>query len=566
MPFRSGDRINHYTLLAPLGEGGQGSVWKVVDPRDGGILRALKLVSVGETGPASFERAVREARILASLDHPALVRCHSFFEEPRDHIVGLLMDLVVGRSLADIIHTRGLSHAQSLSLIAQVANALAYLHASGVVHRDLKPANLVLTDGFWESPGRPGVVKLVDFGIAASGARAQVLTTPGTVIGTLPYLAPELVDPATWGGAEGPARDVFALGVMAYQLLMNRHPTGLGEGSAMIDFARAYKAAEVGVIPWPPPGLDGSWGAAVGACLALRPSDRPASGAEVLEVLRTGVSSRRASRPSVSGPTEPYTRPPSTGAPTVVARMTPSTAPVYGITEPMPAPPAGVRMLPEAPIRGSSSGGPPATSRAVWVALVVLAFAVGAAMMFILVQRAPAESERPSAPLPVMATVPTAPMLVTTPQEQKSFSPCRREGLGFEPKATRFDCPICVGTPRPLPRGTWQMRFSGVLPKPPIDDPKRKICAQVTGSPGVCVPYSMMPDYAGTAGRLQVTTEEIEGRRIYISIRLDKKIEAQGFIHRAESMPRFLETALCSGLKLYLDDPALTISVYLDER
>jgi serine/threonine protein kinase len=95
--FRAGDRVNHYTLIEPLGEGGQGSVWKVVDPRDGGVVRALKLVSLVGARPAVFERVVREARILASATHPALVTCHSFFEETREGVVGLLMDLVPGR-------------------------------------------------------------------------------------------------------------------------------------------------------------------------------------------------------------------------------------------------------------------------------------------------------------------------------------------------------------------------------------------------------------------------------------------------------------------------------------
>src|SRR5690349_18258385 len=103
MQIRPGDRVNHYTLLEPLGEGGQGAVWKVVDPRDGGVVRALKLVALAETGPAGFERARREARILAAARHPALVSCHSLFEEPRDGLVGLVMDLVQGRTLADAI-------------------------------------------------------------------------------------------------------------------------------------------------------------------------------------------------------------------------------------------------------------------------------------------------------------------------------------------------------------------------------------------------------------------------------------------------------------------------------
>jgi serine/threonine-protein kinase len=564
LQFRSGDRINHYTLLEALGEGGQGSVWKVLDPRDGGVVRALKLVSLAKTGPASFTRAVREARILASVQHPALVTCHSFFEEPRDGIVGLLMDLVPGRSLADAIHTRGLDRGQSLALLAQVTEALAYLHNVGLVHRDLKPANLVLTEGFWESPNRHGAVKLVDFGIAASAGNATQLTRPGTVIGTLPYLAPELVDPATWGRAEGPPRDVFALGVLAYQLLMHKHPTGLGFDAGIIDFARAYKAAEAGRIAWPPPSLDGSWGVAVGACLALRPSDRPANGAAVLEMLRTGAALRAEPRPGASRPTSLHS------APSFAVTTEPAEAPASLKTAPMPVPPpTAVKRIDPASMRdASSSRAPSPPPRKLSAVLVVLAFAFGGAAMFALLRSSPEWSPTmprtgvtPPQPAPTYPTSPTAP---TAPE---AFTPCRRANLQFDPRATRFDCPICEGDARPLPMRTWQMRFSGVTPALPMTpDSTRKICAQVAGGEAVCAPYSKLPDHTGAAGRLPVTTTDIESGRVYFSIRGSAGIEAKGFAHRRPGTTRFLETALCSGLVLVLDDPAVTISVFLDER
>src|SRR5690242_13158324 len=103
MRFHPGDKIDHYTLIEPLGAGGQGAVWKVLDPRHGGVVRALKLVILSETGAAGFERARREARILATAQHPALVAGHGLFEDPRAGLVGLLMDLVPGRSLAEAL-------------------------------------------------------------------------------------------------------------------------------------------------------------------------------------------------------------------------------------------------------------------------------------------------------------------------------------------------------------------------------------------------------------------------------------------------------------------------------
>jgi serine/threonine-protein kinase len=558
MQFRAGDRINHYTLIEALGEGGQGSVWKVVDPRDGGVERALKLVSLVGARPAVFERVVREARILASTTHPALVTCHSFFEEPREGVVGLLMDLVPGRSLADVLETRGLDSGQSVALLAQVAGALAYLHGQGLVHRDLKPANLMLTDAFWVSPTRPGAVKLVDFGIATSADNTASLTTPGTVIGTLRYLSPELVDPASWGKAGGPPRDIFALGVLAYQLLTNRHPTGLGEEAAMIDFARAYKAAEAGRIAWPPPGIDGSWGITVSACLALRPADRPADGAAVLEMLRTGSAGKRGPPPGGASSTAPHSAP---SVEVSIGPMRPPvstrTASVGGLMPPM------VRTIEAAPMAEASTWTPP-PPRKLWAVLLVLAGAIGGAVMFALLRGSSAEV--PPIPLPMETPVPT----LTAAPKETTIAPCRRAGLTFNPRATRFDCPVCTGAPGLVPARSWQMRFSGVSSPAFRPISTMKVCARVTTEgPSVCAPFSTLPNLPGAPGRLPVTTSDIDSGRIYFSILDGATILAEGFGHRRPGTTSYLETALCSGFVLYIDDPvapAITISVFLDER
>ncbi|MEO7328079.1 MAG: serine/threonine-protein kinase, partial [Minicystis sp.] len=309
MRFHQGERVDHYTLLEPLGEGGQGSVWKVLDPRDGGVVRALKLVSLSETGPAAFERARREATILAAARHPSLVTCHGLFEDPRTGIVGLVMDLASGSSLADVALEERFHRGRAQSVLAQLASALAYIHASGLAHRDLKPENVIVTDAFWDEPHRAGTVKLVDFGIAAPTSNPNKLTGTGLVIGTLPYLAPELVDPASWGKADGSSRDLFAFGVLAYQLLFGKHPTRLGPQATMVDYARAYKAAEAGRIAWPPAGLEGVAGASIATCLSLRWADRPTDGAALLKLMRTGAVDTKGPSSSTPGPTSPHRTP-----------------------------------------------------------------------------------------------------------------------------------------------------------------------------------------------------------------------------------------------------------------
>ncbi len=551
MELHAGDRVDHYTLLEPLGEGGQGTVWKVVDPRDGGVVRALKLVSLAETGPGGFDRARREARILASARHPALVTCHSLFEEPREGVVGLVMDLVPGRSLAEAADAGRLDRGQSLAVLAQVAGALAYVHGAGLVHRNLKPENLLLTDGFWEEPGRLGAVKLVDFGIATSTGNPIQLTAPGAVIGTLPYLAPELIDPATWGRTEGPARDVFAFGVLACRLLLDRHPTGLGFDATMIDYARAYKAAEAGRIAWPPRGLEGTWGAAVAACLALRPADRPADGAALDAMLR--------GEPPGTGPTSPHRAP--SGA---------------GWTEPMQAlpvrPASTVKTVAAAPLGAAATPAPSSdwqrgAAVGAGAALLVLAGAVGAMNML-----RDSSPERPPdrwTPQPPPQEPSSSPPAPVAPTAERRLAPCRKEGLGFDPKATRFECPVCDHKAANLPSRRWQMRIGEVTP---ISGAK-KVCAQVDPrKEGPCVPVARLPDLGGPAERVDATTEEIE-KGVYFSLRdatgtvvsddTGTKVKGMGHIR---DHSRAKETALCSGLVLYIGDTGTRVTVFLDER
>lgn len=561
MQLRAGIEINHYRLLEPLGKGGQGTVWKVIDPRGGGVERALKIVFLADKSAAAFDRARREARILAKAKHPALVTCHSMFEEPHDGIVGLVMDLVTGQSLADAVDGRHLDRGQHLAVLAQVAEALAYIHNAGLVHRDLKPENLLLSDEFSKDPNVLGTVKLVDFGIAASATNDTNLTTPGTIMGTLPYLAPELLDPSTWGRDQGPALDVFAFGVLASKLLLQKHPTGLGFDATAIDYARAYKAAEAGRIAWPPAGFEGRWGAVVRACLALKPTERPANGAAVLELLRMGVPPRRSSLSDSFGPTSPHRAPRTSTEPMLMPTVT--------RTAPMPGPPS-IPQKAMADARAGVARAPSRSQRALPALLLVLLGALLSAALFI--QFAPylnnRASQSPSATAATAAPAPTpSPKAVRAAAEVATLA-CRRSNRPFNAQATRFECPVCEGEPAPLPPRGWQMRINGVTGPTPMPRPslEKTICAQVSGSKELCVPFTKLPDVTGAAGRLPVTTADIDGGRLYVSIRDERGFVAQGFAHRRPDTTRFLASALCSGFVLYLDDPQVTISVFLDDH
>lgn len=562
MQLRAGEQVNHYTLLEPLGKGGQGSVWKVVDPRSGGVVRALKIVFLAETGAAGFDRARREARILASAKHPAIVTCHSMFEEPRDGIVGLVMDLVEGQTLAEAVDAGRLDHRRQVAVLAQVADALAYIHGAGLVHRDLKPENLLLTGGFWDDANRPGTVKLVDFGIAASAKNTTKLTTPGSVIGTLPYLAPELLDPATWGRGEGPVRDVFAFGVLASWLLLNKHPTGLRFDAAAIDFARAYKAADAGLVPWPPAGFEGRWGEVVRECLTLSPSARPLNGAAILEILRTGAPLKRSSWDSVAGPTSPH-RPPA-----------PSTEPVAPITAAMTTPvrPSSVpRTITDARPPPPSQTAPPRSRGWLSALLLVLLGALLSAVAFIYFNPPPANPAPPSSSVAMPLPTSPSPSGAQVPLNQ-AIPACRNPILAFDARSTRFECPMCDGKAPPLPSRDWQMRLFGVSGPPSILDRGKKICAQVPGKTADCAHFTELPDKTGAAGRIPVSTADLNNENIYFTIRDESNtVLAKGYGRRRSDTPRFLSSGLCAGFTLYLfdDDGTNTdvvITVFLDAQ
>jgi serine/threonine protein kinase len=191
-----------YKIEHELGRGGMAVVHAAADS---GLHRrvALKVLASHLAGDEAFRaRFLREARIAGSLHHPNLVRVYDIIE--LDGLPCIVMELVEGGTLAD--------GRLSLDEAAQIADGVAYAHAHGIVHRDLKPTNLLR--------GKDGVVKITDFGIARAAEETR-LTQIGTVLGTLRYLSPEQAE----GREVGPAADVYSLGVVLDELLVERPPT-----------------------------------------------------------------------------------------------------------------------------------------------------------------------------------------------------------------------------------------------------------------------------------------------------------------------------------------------------
>ena len=221
-----GQILGAYVLEAPIGHGGGGSVWRArrEDGRFDGAV-AIKLLHLSLLGHAGAERFRREGQILARLSHPHIARMLDAGVTPGGQPY-LVLELVQGTHILQHCDAKRLGLSQRLALFDDVLAAVAHAHTHGVIHRDLKPGNILVTED--------GQVKLLDFGIAklladeSAESPATALTREGGRALTPGYAAPEQLR----GEGVTTATDVYALGVLLYQLLAGRHPTAADTASA----------------------------------------------------------------------------------------------------------------------------------------------------------------------------------------------------------------------------------------------------------------------------------------------------------------------------------------------
>ncbi len=284
MSLSPGTRLGHYDVTALLGEGGMGQVWQATDTQLNRQV-ALKILSDAfAADPDRLARFTREAQILASLNHPNIAAIHGI--EEAEGTRALVLELVEGPTLADRISKGPIPLDEALPIAKQIAEALEAAHEAGVIHRDLKPANILLelSSGF-------AVPRITDFGLAkAVGTDTQHTATGGVLIGTVSYLAPELVAE----GTSDARADVYAVGVMLYELLTGTKPH---EGETPIQVAYKHVHEDVPAPSLRASGVPSYVDALVARATARDRSQRPADASVLLhhlhrvsQALSSGVS------------------------------------------------------------------------------------------------------------------------------------------------------------------------------------------------------------------------------------------------------------------------------------
>jgi Tol biopolymer transport system component/predicted Ser/Thr protein kinase len=297
--------ISHYEIVAPIGEGGMGVVYRAVDTRLGRPVAVKLLHADGTANGESRKRFVQEARAASALNHPHIV---TIYDIGQDHGVDFIaMEYVAGQSLAHVIRQGRLSIENGLNYAVQIARALAAAHSAGIVHRDLKPANVMVSE--------TGSIKVLDFGLAklTESAGSHMIderattgtargddrfqTEEGTILGTAAYMSPEQAE-----GKPADARsDVFSFGAVLYEMITGRRAFS---GATKMSTLAAIMTSE----PEPPsqvvPGLPRELEKLIGRCLRKSPERRWQSMADLkvaLEDLLDESESGRVAEPA-AGP------------------------------------------------------------------------------------------------------------------------------------------------------------------------------------------------------------------------------------------------------------------------
>ena len=223
-----GETISHYRIIGELGKGGMGVVYEALDLNLGRRVAIKLLPEIAAQSTEAAKRLQREARTLSTLNHPNICTIYELGEHAGQPY--LVEELLVGATLQEMILKRKMKTEFVMDFVIQIADGLKAAHARGLVHRDIKPANLFVTE--------ENRAKILDFGLARQAAKTitgpaeavtigpgneldpDQITHPGKIVGTLDYMSPEQVR----GETTTPSSDVFALGIVLFELLYGNHP------------------------------------------------------------------------------------------------------------------------------------------------------------------------------------------------------------------------------------------------------------------------------------------------------------------------------------------------------
>ena len=370
MALQIGERIGDYEVVALIGAGGMGRVYKarnIISNRD----EAMKVLLPDLTSERDIAvRFMLEIRTLAGLDHPNIAQLRTAFQFQNQLV--MIMEFVEGVTLEKLATESPIPLDRTLDYATQVLSALSFAHSHGVIHRDIKPANVMITTH--------GLVKLMDFGIAKN-ADEMHLTRPGMTIGSVYYMSPEQVR----GGTVDARSDIYSFGITLYELITGRKPF-------QADTSYSVLNAQCNEAPIPPiqvnPSLPVELNTIVLRSLEKNPADRYQTAQEfhdALKALRTGQNAAQAAAAppqaqgftpvpayadSLSATAAAFTPVPGTGVPgTASPAQTPATGPV-----PVPAPASAQAPPAFAPVAAARPAQPKAKSnRGLWIGLGALA-------------------------------------------------------------------------------------------------------------------------------------------------------------------------------------------------